>query len=46
MGFPSSWTESGSRKQRLMSLGNAVVPIIPEFLGKSVINHHNIQNEL
>ena len=38
MGFPSSWTESGSRRQRLMALGNAVVPLIPEFLGEAIIN--------
>jgi len=38
MGFPSSWTESGSRRQRLMALGNAVVPLIPEFLGDAIIN--------
>ena len=36
MGFPSSWTESGSRRQRLMALGNAVVPLIPEFLGEAI----------
>jgi len=38
MGFPSSWTEIGSRRQRLMALGNAVVPLIPEFLGEAIIN--------
>ena len=38
MGFPSSWTESGSRRQHLMALGNAVVPLIPEFLGEAIIN--------
>jgi len=38
MGFPKGWTEGGSRKKRLMSLGNAVVPMIPEFLGKCIIN--------
>ena len=38
MGFPSSWTESGSRRQRLMALGNAVVPLIPEFLGEAIIS--------
>ena len=36
MCFPSSWTESGSRRQRLMALGNAVVPLIPEFLGEAI----------
>jgi site-specific DNA-cytosine methylase len=40
MGYPISWTEGGSRKQRLQSLGNSVVPLIPEFLGKVVVNHY------
>jgi DNA (cytosine-5)-methyltransferase 1 len=44
MGYPISWTDGGSRMQRLQSLGNAVVPLIPEFLGKVVVNHYtNIQ---
>ena len=33
-----SWTESGSRRQRLIALGNAVVPLIPEFLGEVILN--------
>lgn len=41
MGYPINWTEGGSRKQRLMALGNSVVPLIPEFLGQSIIHHHN-----
>jgi DNA (cytosine-5)-methyltransferase 1 len=41
MGYPISWTEGGSRMQRLQSLGNAVVPLIPEFLGKVVVNHYS-----
>ena len=40
MGYPISWTEGGSRMQRLQSLGNAVVPLIPEFLGKVVVGHY------
>lgn len=36
MGFPQGWTEGGSHRQRLQSLGNAVVPLIPEFLGKAI----------
>jgi site-specific DNA-cytosine methylase len=44
MGFPSSWTESGSRRQRLMALGNAVVPLIPEFLGEAIINSFGNNN--
>ncbi|RTK93849.1 MAG: DNA cytosine methyltransferase [Rickettsiales bacterium] len=39
MGYPISWTEGGSRKQRLMALGNSVVPLIPEFLGEAVVDH-------
>ena len=39
MGYPSSWTEGGSRMQRLMALGNSVVPLIPEFLGQVVLDH-------
>ena len=39
MGYPISWTDGGSRMQRLQSLGNAVVPLIPEFLGKVVVDH-------
>jgi len=27
--------------QRLQSLGNAVVPLIPEFLGKVVVDHYS-----
>ena len=41
MGYPISWTDGGSRMQRLQSLGNAVVPLIPEFLGKAVVNHYS-----
>lgn len=41
MGFPSSWTEEGSRRQRLMALGNAVVPLIPEFLAAAIMNQHS-----
>jgi DNA (cytosine-5)-methyltransferase 1 len=36
MGFPIGWTEGGSRKERLCSLGNAVVPIIPEMIAFSI----------
>jgi DNA (cytosine-5)-methyltransferase 1 len=42
MGYPISWTEGGSRTQRLQSLGNAVVPLIPEFLGEAIINEQLI----
>jgi DNA (cytosine-5)-methyltransferase 1 len=38
MGYPISWTDGGSRMQRLMALGNSVVPLIPEFLGEAIIN--------
>jgi DNA (cytosine-5)-methyltransferase 1 len=38
MGFPQGWTEGGSRTQRLQSLGNAVVPLIPEFLGEVILS--------
>lgn len=38
MGFPHGWTEGGRRRQRLQSLGNAVVPLIPEFLGEVILN--------
>jgi len=41
MGYPISWTDGGSRTQRLQSLGNAVVPLIPEFLGKVVVDHYS-----
>ena len=41
MGYPISWTDGGSRMQRLQSLGNAVIPLIPEFLGKVVVDHYN-----
>jgi len=40
MGYPINWTEGGSRKQRLMALGNSVVPLIPEFLGEAVLGHY------
>jgi len=39
MGYPISWTNGGSRRERLMALGNSVVPLIPEFLGKAVVDH-------
>ena len=39
MGYPISWTDGGSRTQRLQSLGNAVVPLIPEFLGRAIVNY-------
>lgn len=38
MGFPIGWTEGGTRKQRLVALGNAVVPQIPELIGVGIIN--------
>jgi site-specific DNA-cytosine methylase len=41
MGYPISWTDGGSRMQRLQSLGNAVVPLIPEFLGEAVVGHYS-----
>lgn len=41
MGYPISWTDGGSRMQRLMALGNSVVPLIPEFLGQSITYHYN-----
>jgi len=37
MGYPINWTDYGSRRQRLQSLGNSVVPIIPEFLGNEIL---------
>ena len=40
MGYHVSWTEGGSRRERLMALGNSVVPLIPEFLGKVVVDHY------
>jgi DNA (cytosine-5)-methyltransferase 1 len=39
MGFPQGWTEDGSRRHRLMALGNAVVPVIPEYLGGEIIKN-------
>lgn len=41
MGFPTGWTAGGSRKQRLVALGNAVVPQLPELIGTQVIKHYN-----
>lgn len=41
MGYPISWTDGGNRKERLVSLGNSVVPLIPEFLGRSITHHYN-----
>jgi DNA-cytosine methyltransferase len=40
MGFPEGWSEGGSRKQRLVALGNAVVPQIPELTGVGVMEHY------
>ena len=36
MGYPLGWTKQGSLKERLQSLGNSVVPIIPEYLGGEI----------
>ncbi len=36
MGFPVGWTQGGTRKERLRSLGNAVVPLIPEMIATSI----------
>lgn len=36
MGFPVGWTGGCTRKERLCSLGNAVVPIIPEMIAHSI----------
>lgn len=41
MGYPVSWTDGGSRRERLMALGNSVVPLIPEFLGQAVVGHYS-----
>ncbi len=41
MGFPEGWTVGGTRKQRLVALGNAVVPQIPELIGLAIINHYS-----
>ena len=39
MGFPISWTEGLTRKQRLVALGNALIPIIPEMIGVCIENY-------
>ena len=39
MGYPLGWTRQGTLKERLQGLGNAVVPIIPEYLGGEIINN-------
>lgn len=39
MGFPEGWTAGGSRKQRLVALGNAVVPQIPELIGTAIVKY-------
>lgn len=39
MGYPLGWTKQGTLKERLQSLGNSVVPIIPEYLGGEIINN-------
>lgn len=36
MGYPIGWTEGGSFRERIMALGNSVVPLIPEFLGMAI----------
>jgi len=41
MGFPVGWTEGLTRKQRLIALGNALVPIIPEMIGVCIQNYEN-----
>jgi len=41
MGFPISWTEGLTRKQRLVALGNALVPIIPEMIGTCINKYSN-----
>jgi len=40
MGFPAGWTDGGSRKKRLVALGNAVVPFIPELIGNAIVKWH------
>ncbi|MCE3232478.1 MAG: (cytosine-5-)-methyltransferase [Rickettsiaceae bacterium] len=39
MGFPEGWTSGGTRKQRLVALGNAVVPQIPELIGTAIVKY-------
>lgn len=39
MGYPVGWTKQGAFKERLQGLGNAVVPVIPEYLGGEIINN-------
>lgn len=41
MGFPIGWTEGLKRKQRLVGLGNALVPIIPEMIATCINEHKN-----
>ena len=41
MGFPIGWTEGLTRKQRLVGLGNALVPIIPEMIATCINEHKN-----
>lgn len=41
MGFPIGWTNCGSRNKRLITLGNAVIPQIPELIGKAIIEYGN-----
>ena len=45
MGFPIGWTKGLTRKQRLVALGNALVPIIPEMIGFCINNFNQIGNE-
>ena len=39
MGYPLGWTKQGTLKERLQGLGNAVVPVIPEYLGGEIISN-------
>ena len=39
MGYPVGWTKQGAFKERLQGLGNAVVPVIPEYLGGEIISN-------
>lgn len=43
MGFPIQWTQGGSRRQRLIALGNAIVPQMAELLGQAIVLHHKNQ---
>lgn len=44
MGFPDGWTEGQADSHRYRQLGNAVVPMVAEWIGHRIVEVESWQN--